>query len=97
MVIYLCIWEPFDDPIFNKIELMNEITSIILLYHMFSFTDWVPEASDRYIMGWSFIVFTSLNLICHLIILARNQIFQFKYKILTRCRKLTPEQKKAIK
>jgi len=91
MIIYLGTYEPFEDPIFTKIELMNEITSVFLLYHMFCFTDWVPNASDRYIMGWSFICFTSLNLICHLVILARDQIFQFKYKILKRCKKLTPE------
>lgn len=72
MVIYLLTFWPFEDPIFTKIEVMNELTSILLLYHLFTFTDWIPDASKRYMMGWSFIVIMACNLGVHFFILSRN-------------------------
>jgi len=72
MMIYLLTFWPFEDPIFTKIELMNEITSLFLLYHMFTFTDWVPSATSMYISGWSFCFFACLNMGMHLYILGSD-------------------------
>ena len=44
---------------------MNEVTNIILLYHLFLFTDWIPDPKDRYIIGWSFIAVTVGNMLVH--------------------------------
>lgn len=70
MIIYLFTCWPFEEPIFTKIEVMNEITSIFLLYHMLTFTDWV-EVEERYLMGWSFIAVTSTNLAIHFLLLMK--------------------------
>ena len=59
---------------------MNEITSIFLLYHMLCFSDFVPGATTRYLIGWYFIFFTSLNLTMHIILLIRNTLSNAKQK-----------------
>ena len=44
MIIYLLYWWPFQTPFDTKIEVMNELTSLLLLDHLFMFTDWLPKA-----------------------------------------------------
>lgn len=80
MMIYLLTFWPFKDKIFTKVEVMNEVTSLLLLYHMLTFTDWVPRAETRYVMGWSFIGITSGNLAIHMLLLIRNSINDIKSK-----------------
>ena len=95
MIIYLCTFWPFVEPIFTKIEIMNEVTSIFLLYHMFTFTDWVPDASVRYLLGWSFIAVISANLAFHLSILTRSSIAKIFTTCKAKCHKMTEDEKKA--
>ena len=64
---------------------MNEITSLLLLYHMLCYTDFVPEASTRYIMGWSFILVTCSNLVFHFIMLGKNSLVNLKAKFIIKC------------
>ena len=85
MIIYLFHYWPFDKPIFTMLEIMNEITSILLLYHMFCFTDWVPEAETRYLMGWSFIGITCSNLVLHVVMLCFNSTLNLKQRCLRLC------------
>jgi len=63
---YLVVFKPFLHPRINALEIMNEATNFILLYHVILFSGFIPEAEDRYIMGWSFIAFTVANLVVHL-------------------------------
>ena len=80
MVIYLLYWWPFETRLFTKIEVLNETTCIFLCYHLFMFTDWLPVAQTRYIMGWSFIVVIVMNLIFHLFNLLGNTFSSLKRK-----------------
>ena len=82
MMIYLMWYKPFEDNFFNYIEVMNEITAILLLYVMFSFTDWIPDAGNRYDYAWFFIGITSLNLLVHIFFLMKENIklVQLKYR-----------------
>jgi len=41
MITYLGHKWPFDSPFSTKMEIFNECTNILLLYHMMMFTDWV--------------------------------------------------------
>ena len=95
MMIYLQSYEPFTDKIFTTLETFNEITSIFLLYHMFTFTDWLPLASTRYIMGWSFIVFTCANLLTHVLLLLIETVKNTRYSWRKQAHKL--RVKKAMK
>ena len=47
VIYFLQVW-PFEDPMITKLEVMNEVTTVLLLYHMFIFTDWVSDATTRY-------------------------------------------------
>ena len=80
MIIYLLYWWPFETPFFTKIEVLNEVTSILLVYHLFMFTDWLPLAQTRYIMGWSFITVTVMNLAFHLFNLISNSVSSMRMK-----------------
>ena len=60
---------------------MNEATNFIMLYHVMCFTDFVPEAEDRYLIGWSFLFFISLNLLVHLTLLIIDTMKQVKVSI----------------
>ena len=74
MVIYLLSYWPFEEDLFTKLEVLNEITTVFLLYCMLCFTDWVPGADTRYTIGWVFILITCTNLLIHLSLLAKNGI-----------------------
>ena len=77
-VCYLLWYKPFEDSRVNKLEVMNEATNFIMLYHVMCFTDFVPEAEDRYQIGWSFLFFIIVNLLVHLSLLIIDTIKQVK-------------------
>ena len=81
MIIYLGYWWPFHTPLFTKIEIFNEVTTLLLLYHLFMFTDWIPMATIRYLMGWSFIAVTVMNLMFHLGSMVVNTVGNLKKKV----------------
>ena len=80
MIIYLLTWWPFETRLFTKIEVLNEVTSLLLIYHLFMFTDWLPLAQTRYLMGWSFIAVTVMNLLFHLSNLLSNTVGSLRRK-----------------
>ena len=80
MIIYLLYWWPFYTKIFTKIEVFNEVTTLLLLYHLNMFTDWLPMAKTRYLMGWSFIAVTVVNLMFHLGSMLVNTVGNLKMK-----------------
>jgi hypothetical protein len=80
-ICYLCKFKPFEDRKILKLEIMNEVTNIILLYHLMMFTDWVPEAETRYAIGWSFIFVISANILVHFSLLVYDTAKKVRYKI----------------
>ena len=80
MLIFLQYYWPFDEPIFTYLETINEITTLFFLYHMFTFTDWVPKAEVRYLLGWSFIAFTVTNLTLHIVLVIKETIKNTSHK-----------------
>ena len=64
---------------------MNEVTSLLLLYTMLGFTDWIDDQYDRYNIGWPFSIIISLNLSIHLFFLGKGILSGCKTKIDT-CR-----------
>ena len=83
-VCYLCKYQPFEDRKVLKLEVMNEITNFLLLYHVMCFTGLVPEAEDRYAIGWSFIALISLNMAVHFTLLVIETIRNFKKRCCTK-------------
>lgn len=44
---------PFKDSVSNKMELINEMGIVIVMYHMICFTDFNPSKEAAVQMGWS--------------------------------------------
>ena len=80
MVIYFGFVWPFESHGITKLEIFNEIITILLCYFMLCFTDWVPKAELRYAIGWIFIIVISLHLGFHLVILLNNTYIIVKQK-----------------
>lgn len=43
MIIFLGVVKPYRNPLFNKLEIFNELCIIATSYHLFLFTDYVPD------------------------------------------------------
>lgn len=63
------IYKPFKLDRITNLEIMNELCYFILLYHVITFSGMVPEAEDRYLLGWSFIFFLAVNMLVHVTLL----------------------------
>ena len=53
MIIYVGLVWPFNTAFGNLIEIFNEIMNLIMLYHMITFSPFVPDPAIRYQMGIS--------------------------------------------
>ena len=62
-------YQPFEDRKILKLEMMNEMTNLFLLYHVICFSGLVLEAEDRFNLGWSFIMLVGANMSVHLLLL----------------------------
>ena len=91
-LIYLVKFKPFDDNRVNRLEVMNEATNFVMLYHVMCFTDFVPEAEDRYYIGWSFIACIVVNLIVHMSLLIIDTTKQVKSSAKEKCFKKKGEE-----
>lgn len=49
------------------LEIMNELTYFVLLYHVMAFSGLVDDSVDRYSLGWSFLTFVIANLLVHFV------------------------------
>ncbi len=54
--------QPFKLAKMNRSEIINEIITIFIMYHIFCFTDWVPDAHVQYNLGFSCLFINLLDL-----------------------------------
>lgn len=54
--------------------MMNETTVIMIIYHVFLFTEYVPNPDTRLQVGWSLIVVITINLSINTIIIVKDII-----------------------
>jgi uncharacterized membrane protein len=78
MMIYLGATKPFDKALKNYIELFNEICLIAIIYHLFLFTDFIPDANQQYNAGWSVIMITLFNILANMSIILVLAIIKIK-------------------
>ena len=71
-LLYFIEFRPFLDDKVNKLEMMNEGTHIILLYHLLNFTGVDYEAEGRYGGGISFVLFLTAFILIHVANLVRE-------------------------
>ena len=61
-LIFVGMVRPMETKKANKSEMFNECFVIFLMYHIVCFFDFVPDATVRYNVGTSCILFTALNI-----------------------------------
>jgi hypothetical protein len=73
MIIYLGYIKPWDNPFLNKLELFNEFSTIIIVYHLACFTEFYQNIEFRYYgLGNSFIYLTFFIIGVNMIVLLLN-------------------------
>jgi len=91
--------EPLADKRTNTFELFNEAYVLVLVYHLISFTDFVPSPDTRYTMGFSMIGFTCLQIALNVLLLLKG-IYRYLKRALQKKLyeyKLADWQKKQLK
>ena len=92
-VCYLCKFQPFEDRKVLKLEVMNELTNLLLLYHVCCFAGLVPDSEDRYMLGWSFIATLACNMLVHFVLLVISTVVTCKTDFRKKCcAKKQPEE-----
>ena len=82
--------EPFQLPLFRRLEYFNEASILICCYHYFLFTDFVPDPEVRYSIGKVLIYCTIGNLLGNISLMVYFMIQKLIYvrkKIKYECRK----------
>ena len=64
----------------TKLEMFNEIIIMGCAYFMMCYTDWIPKAETRYIVGWYFIALILVHVGTHMSFLVVNTITAIKQK-----------------
>ena len=59
-------------------ELFNEATNLILLYHMMCFTDWVGRPEVRFMIGYSVMTAVFCNMSVHFFFLIWDSLRKIK-------------------
>ena len=85
MIIYLMLYKPMQSPFTNRMEVFNECTCIVLMYHIMCFSDFVPEASTRSGLGIGFITIIFSNVAVHLFFMIKDNYERVKQKIMKKC------------
>ena len=81
MVAYLVSVKPFEEPMLNRIEIMNEVTVLVASIHLFAFSDFVEDPQRQYLMGWSLISFTCLNIGINFLIMLGTMLSDAKLSL----------------
>ena len=69
MIIFVAEVKPFELPLLNKMEVINECFIIMAAYHLFLYTDFVPDPILQYQLGWSIIGVTVINIILNMAVM----------------------------
>lgn len=77
---FLLNFTPFEDALPLDLEIFNEVTTIMLLYHVTCFTEFIPSALTHVLIGYSFLALMLGNMAVHLFFLSRSSIKGCMYK-----------------
>jgi len=68
--------KPYKLPFFNKLELMNEFTVLVINYHFLCFTDFVSDLPTRIVVGFSLITATGYVIVANIGIILVDSLTQ---------------------
>jgi hypothetical protein len=70
--------KPFELPLLNTMEVINECFIIMAAYHLFLFTEFVPDPIIQYKFGWSIILVTIINIVINMGVMIGTSIRRIK-------------------
>lgn len=85
MCIYLIYFMPMQSRSDCIKECFNEVTTVFLMYHIMCFSDFVPEAETRNLLGYSFIGVAGVNILTHASLMMRDNFTKLKRKLCQKC------------
>lgn len=71
---YIIMYHPYEEPLLNRLEVMTECFTLLLLGVIFAFTDMFLDTGFQYSIGFLFVIVMCLCIGCHLYFLARGLI-----------------------
>ena len=79
-MLYLIHTQPFKETLVTNLEILNEVTTLVLLYHLLCFTNFCPDVRTQVLVGYSFVFFLSANMATHVFFLLRSTFLDYKRK-----------------
>ena len=76
VLMYLKLARPFESPMANALEVFNEGCILLAACHLFTFTDYVLDPDNQYLMGWSIIGVSVLNIAVNSILIMGLSLYQ---------------------
>ena len=91
--------QPFRSRSRNRAEILEEVVIMVTMYHIFCFTDFIPDAVTKHYIGYSLIVCMLGHLLTYLLCLAYLKCKEWKRALKMRYlkRQAKKELKKAIR
>ena len=77
---FLLNFSPFQESLPLRLEIFNEITTVLLLYTVTCFTNFVPDVHTQVFIGYFFICLMIANMAAHLFFLLRSSFLDCKHK-----------------
>lgn len=74
---YILHFKPFEDPLLNKLEAMNELVTLFLINVTYTFTDIFESARFKYNIGFVFVLGLATCISIHLFFLFKDMIRSF--------------------
>jgi len=91
---FILVIKPHLTPEDNNAELFNLFCVLAIVVHLLWFTDFVPEANDRYMLGFSMVAFLIFNVTWNLSFIIVNSVKSVIFTIRFKCRVASNESKK---
>lgn len=79
-LIFIGLNQPFTTSMMNRLEMVTECGTIVVLYHLFCFTDFVPDPLVRHNIGYSCVLFVSIFIMYSLLSLLGPNLRLMKQK-----------------
>ena len=83
MIILIGLKRPFKERSRNRAELFDEMFILFFMYHIFCFTEFVPDVNTQYYIGYSAISLMLLHLLIFYVVLAYTTL----KKLIRKCRR----------
>lgn len=85
-------YRPFEEPLMQRLEVYNELTMIILIYCIISFSPLNQSVEESELtLSLTFLAFLCSNILVHLYFLLKDTFVQLKDKLQRLCCKKAPK------